>query len=204
MKKIVCFLKLLCGETVPWAFGSTCRKMGNEGFPLFQHCYCGRRSNNSNHCLCQVCNLLYLVSTWLCIQLLLHFTTHRIKSYFYIWRLRSRLHFFVNSRFDRKKSTDCVFSCCSSAYYLNPHLNKRTWALIFGAASLSVDLLPTLHNFRIFSFVGALTTTYTSWYMLTTALTHGQVDLLILLFHQFLARYLKHSQGFNCQTNACS
>lgn len=67
-----------------------------------------------------------------------------------------------------------IIACASNAYYLNPHLNKRTWAIIFGAASLSVDLLPTLHNFRIFSFVGVLTTTYTSWYMLTAALVRGQ------------------------------
>ena len=68
------------------------------------------------------------------------------------------------------------FSCdCSEAYYLNSHLTKRTWALIFGGLSLSVDLLPTLHNFRVFSFIGVLTTTYTAWYMLTATLTHGQV-----------------------------
>lgn len=67
-----------------------------------------------------------------------------------------------------------IIACASNAYYLNPHLDKRTWALIFGAASLTVDLLPTLHNFRIFSFVGALTTTYTSWYMLSSAIAHGQ------------------------------
>jgi hypothetical protein len=73
-----------------------------------------------------------------------------------------------------------ILAVGSNAYYLNPHLNKRTWAIIFGAASLSVDLLPTLHNFRIFSFVGALTTTYTAWYMLTAALVRGQVLLSLL------------------------
>lgn len=67
----------------------------------------------------------------------------------------------------------------SNAYYLNPHLNKRTWAIIFGALSLTVDLLPTLHNFRIFSFVGVLTTTYTSWYMLSAAISRGQVGLIL-------------------------
>ena len=63
----------------------------------------------------------------------------------------------------------------SSAYYLNSSLDKRTWALIFGAASLTVDLLPTFHNFRVFSFVGVLTTTYTSWFILIAAITGGQV-----------------------------
>ena len=75
----------------------------------------------------------------------------------------------------------CWLLIDSNAYYLNPHLNKRTWAIIFGAASLTVDLLPTLHNFRIFSFVGALTTTYTSWYMLTAAISRGQVAGILSL-----------------------
>jgi auxin influx carrier (AUX1 LAX family) len=68
-----------------------------------------------------------------------------------------------------------IIACASNAYYLNSQVSKRTWAIIFGALSLTVDLLPTLHNFRVFSFVGALTTTYTSWYMLSSALANGQV-----------------------------
>lgn len=67
-----------------------------------------------------------------------------------------------------------IIACASNAYYLNPNLSKRSWALIFGGLSLSVDLLPTIHNFRVFSFLGALTTTYTSWYMLTAAISRGQ------------------------------
>nr|PNR32111.1 hypothetical protein PHYPA_026236 [Physcomitrium patens] len=51
---------------------------------------------------------------------------------------------------------------------------SRTWALIFGGLSLTVDLLPTILNFRIFSFLGVLTTTYTSWYMLSSAIIRGR------------------------------
>jgi len=64
---------------------------------------------------------------------------------------------------------------------LNPSLSKRNWALIFGAASLTIDLLPTIHNFRVFSFMGALTTTYTSWYMLSAAIARGKVGFLFPL-----------------------
>jgi hypothetical protein len=67
----------------------------------------------------------------------------------------------------------------SNAYYLNPHHNKRTWTIVFGAISLVVILLPTIHNFRIWSFLGVLTTTYTAWYMFSTSIAHGQVNLLL-------------------------
>lgn len=69
----------------------------------------------------------------------------------------------------------CVFG--SNAYYLNPHHDKRTWTIVFGAISLLVILLPTIHNFRIWSFLGVLTTTYTAWYMFIASISHGQVNL---------------------------
>jgi len=65
----------------------------------------------------------------------------------------------------------------SNAYYLNPHHDKRTWTIVFGAISLLVILLPTIHNFRIWSFLGVLTTTYTAWYMFIASISHGQVNL---------------------------
>jgi auxin influx carrier (AUX1 LAX family) len=68
-----------------------------------------------------------------------------------------------------------IIACASNAYYLNPHHNKRTWTIVFGAISLVVILLPTIHNFRIWSFLGVLTTTYTAWYMFSTSIAHGQV-----------------------------
>uniref|UniRef100_A0A7I4BHR8 Amino acid transporter transmembrane domain-containing protein n=1 Tax=Physcomitrium patens TaxID=3218 RepID=A0A7I4BHR8_PHYPA len=63
---------------------------------------------------------------------------------------------------------------CDEAYYLNPHLTKRTWVLIFEAASLGINLLPSIHNFRVFSITGVLTTTHTSWFLLIAAKSRGQ------------------------------
>lgn len=63
----------------------------------------------------------------------------------------------------------------SEAYYLNPHLTKRTWVLIFEAASLGINILPSIHNFRVFSITGVLTTTHTSWFLLIAAKSRGQV-----------------------------
>ncbi|CAM6091757.1 unnamed protein product [Calypogeia fissa] len=71
-----------------------------------------------------------------------------------------------------------IIACASNAYYLSDHLNKQQWALIFGAISMFMVLVPTLHNFRVFSLVGILTTTYTAWYMFIASLKHGQVGVV--------------------------
>lgn len=67
---------------------------------------------------------------------------------------------------------------CSNVYYLNaPNtLSKREWTLVFGAISLLTVLIPTMHNFRVFSFLGAVTTSYTAWYMFLSAVADGQVS----------------------------
>lgn len=38
--------------------------------------------------------------------------------------------------------------CCSDVYIMNPSLNKRDWALVFGGLSLLTVLLPSFHNYR--------------------------------------------------------
>ncbi|KAJ7526716.1 hypothetical protein O6H91_16G019600 [Diphasiastrum complanatum] len=68
-----------------------------------------------------------------------------------------------------------IIACASNAYYLNSNLDKRQWALIFGAVSTLTVLLPSIHNFRIWSILGVITTTYTAWYMLIASLAHGQI-----------------------------
>uniref|UniRef100_A0A0C9RQK5 TSA: Wollemia nobilis Ref_Wollemi_Transcript_23155_1695 transcribed RNA sequence n=1 Tax=Wollemia nobilis TaxID=56998 RepID=A0A0C9RQK5_9CONI len=68
-----------------------------------------------------------------------------------------------------------IIACASNAYYLNSKYNKREWAIIFGGISLLTILLPTFHNFRIWSIIGVLTTTYTAWYMVIAGLIHGQI-----------------------------
>jgi auxin influx carrier (AUX1 LAX family) len=59
-------------------------------------------------------------------------------------------------------------------YYLSSALNKRSWALVFGALSLLTVLLPTFHNYRVWSFLGLVATTYTSWLMVGESLHVGQ------------------------------
>ncbi|KAH8940573.1 hypothetical protein BDL97_15G096000 [Sphagnum fallax] len=81
-----------------------------------------------------------------------------------------------------------IIACASNAYYLNPHHDKRTWTIVFGAISLLVILLPTIHNFRIWSFLGVLTTTYTAWYMFIASISHGQTP------------NVKHSAPINLET----
>ena len=48
-------------------------------------------------------------------------------------------------------------------------------ALIFGAGSLVTVLIPTLHNYRLWSFIGLAATTYTTWFLVGSSVHHGQV-----------------------------
>lgn len=68
-----------------------------------------------------------------------------------------------------------IIACASNAYYLNSGMNKREWAVIFGAVSMLTVLLPSFHNFRVWAILGVVTTTYTAWFMLIASLVHGQV-----------------------------
>lgn len=68
-----------------------------------------------------------------------------------------------------------IIACASNAYYLNSSLDKRDWAIVFGAVSTLTVLLPSFHNFRIWSFIGVVTTTYTAWFMFIASLVYGQV-----------------------------
>ena len=63
----------------------------------------------------------------------------------------------------------------SNIYYINDHLDKRTWTYIFGACCSLTVFIPSFHNYRIWSFLGLAMTTYTAWYMTIAALAHGQV-----------------------------
>lgn len=68
-----------------------------------------------------------------------------------------------------------IIACASNAYYLNSKYNKREWAIIFGGISILTCLLPSFHNFRVWSIMGVVTTTYTAWYMLIAGLLHGKI-----------------------------
>ncbi|KAF3796417.1 Auxin transporter-like protein 5 [Nymphaea thermarum] len=69
-----------------------------------------------------------------------------------------------------------LIACASNIYYINDNLDKRTWTYIFGACCATTVFVPSFHNYRIWSFLGLVMTTYTSWYLTIAALLHGQVE----------------------------
>ncbi|CAL0317638.1 unnamed protein product [Lupinus luteus] len=71
-----------------------------------------------------------------------------------------------------------LIACASNIYYINDHLDKRTWTYIFGACCATTVFIPSFHNYRIWSFIGLGMTTYTAWYLAIAALVHGQVPLI--------------------------
>lgn len=68
-----------------------------------------------------------------------------------------------------------IFLICSNIYYINDNLDKRTWTYIFGACCATTVFIPSFHNYRIWSFLGLVMTTYTAWYLTIASLVHGQV-----------------------------
>ena len=71
--------------------------------------------------------------------------------------------------------------CCSNIYYINDNLDKRTWTYIFGACCATTVFIPSFHNYRIWSFLGLIMTTYTAWYLTVASLLHGQVLYIYLI-----------------------
>ncbi|KHG25803.1 Auxin transporter-like protein 5 [Gossypium arboreum] len=69
-----------------------------------------------------------------------------------------------------------LIACASNIYYINDNLDKRTWTYIFGACCATTVFIPSFHNYRIWSFLGLLMTTYTAWYLTIASLLHGQVE----------------------------
>ncbi|KAB1217759.1 Auxin transporter-like protein 2 [Morella rubra] len=69
-----------------------------------------------------------------------------------------------------------LIACASNIYYIDDHLDKRTWTYIFGACCATTVFIPSFHNYRIWSFLGLGMTTYTAWYLTIGALVHGQVE----------------------------
>ncbi|KAF5946968.1 hypothetical protein HYC85_017196 [Camellia sinensis] len=69
-----------------------------------------------------------------------------------------------------------LIACASNIYYINDNLDKRTWTYIFGACCATTVFIPSFHNYRIWSFLGLVMTTYTAWYLTIASLLHGQVE----------------------------
>ncbi|KAK8625171.1 hypothetical protein V6N13_090047 [Hibiscus sabdariffa] len=69
-----------------------------------------------------------------------------------------------------------LIACASNIYYINDNLDKRTWTYIFGACCATTVFIPSFHNYRIWSFLGLIMTTYTAWYLTIASLLHGQAE----------------------------
>ena len=94
-------------------------------------------------------------------------------------------HIFFSFLYNKQRSE--AFSatghvvCCSNIYYINDNLDKRTWTYIFGACCATTVFIPSFHNYRIWSFLGLIMTTYTAWYLTVASLLHGQVLYIYLI-----------------------
>ncbi|MQL96324.1 hypothetical protein Taro_028997 [Colocasia esculenta] len=94
------------------------------------------------------------------------------------WR---NLGLFFNCTFLLFGSVIQLIACASNIYYINDNFDKRTWTYIFGACCATTVFVPSFHNYRIWSFLGLMMTTYTAWYLAIAALMHGQARLIINL-----------------------
>ncbi|CAN6439241.1 unnamed protein product [Victoria cruziana] len=83
---------------------------------------------------------------------------------------------FFNCTFLLFGSVIQLIACASNIYYINDHLDKRTWTYIFGACCATTVFIPSFHNYRMWSFLGLMMTTYTAWYMTVASLMNGQVE----------------------------
>ncbi|KAA0047451.1 auxin transporter-like protein 3 [Cucumis melo var. makuwa] len=83
---------------------------------------------------------------------------------------------FFNCTFLLFGSVIQLIACASNIYYINDNLDKRTWTYIFGACCATTVFIPSFHNYRIWSFLGLMMTTYTAWYMTVASLIHGQAE----------------------------
>ncbi|KAH0451716.1 hypothetical protein IEQ34_019015 [Dendrobium chrysotoxum] len=89
------------------------------------------------------------------------------------WR---NIGLFFNCTFLLFGSVIQLIACASNIYYINDNLDKRAWTYIFGACCATTVFIPSFHNYRIWSFLGLLMTTYTAWYLTIASFTHGQVQ----------------------------
>ncbi|EFN55688.1 hypothetical protein CHLNCDRAFT_133952 [Chlorella variabilis] len=58
-----------------------------------------------------------------------------------------------------------IIASSSNFHRMIPALSKRSWALVFGGVAMLMSLIPSFRNFRIFSFIALVATTFTAWYM---------------------------------------
>ena len=69
-----------------------------------------------------------------------------------------------------------IISTASNLYLLNVGLDKRALTYISGLVMSLVCFVPTYREYRAFTFLGLVATTYTAWYMVTASIIKGPVD----------------------------
>lgn len=57
-------------------------------------------------------------------------------------------------------------------------LPRSDWALVFGGVAMCMSLIPNFRNFRLFSFIALVATTFTSWVSGHSCLLNGIVSKL--------------------------
>jgi auxin influx carrier (AUX1 LAX family) len=70
-------------------------------------------------------------------------------------------------------STVQIVSTSSNLYLLDLGVEKRTLSCIVGAVMSLACFIPTYREYRVFSFLGLVATSYTAWYMVTESVIVG-------------------------------
>lgn len=67
-----------------------------------------------------------------------------------------------------------VIAISTGLYYLDIHINKRIWTIIFGAVlTCTMTFIPSFRHFRIYNIISLTGTAYTAIYLITTACQIG-------------------------------
>ncbi|CAI9754352.1 unnamed protein product [Fraxinus pennsylvanica] len=94
------------------------------------------------------------------------------------WR---NIGLFFNCTFLLFGSVIQLIACASNIYYINDNLDKRTWTYIFGACCATTVFIPSFHNYRIWSFLGLVMTTFTAWEIMHAMWKPQKFKLIYLL-----------------------
>lgn len=63
-----------------------------------------------------------------------------------------------------------IIASSSNFHGMIPGVSKRDWALVFGGIAMTMSLLPSFRNFRAFSFLALVATTFTAWFMVSAGI----------------------------------
>lgn len=63
-----------------------------------------------------------------------------------------------------------IIASSSNFHGMIPGVSKRDWAFVFGGIAMTMSLLPSFRNFRAFSFLALVATTFTAWFMVAAGI----------------------------------